>query len=57
MGHLFQYECWEKHPSGCSFQLIWLRKLEKEIEKDLERKSVISWHLFMKIIENKRKWR
>ena len=31
MGHLFQAECWEKHPIGCSFGLIWLRKLSKEI--------------------------
>ena len=39
MRHLFQAKCWEKHPSGCSFQLIWLRKLAKAIPKDLERKN------------------
>ena len=41
MGHLFQAECWEKPSSGCSFQLIWARKLEKAMEKDLERKNDI----------------
>ena len=41
MGHLFQAECWEKHPSGCSFRLIWLRKLEKEKEKSLKRQNGI----------------
>ena len=41
MGHLFQANCWEKHPSGCSFGLLWLRKLEKEKEKALERKNDI----------------
>ena len=39
MGHLFQDEFWGKHPSGCSFVLLWLRKLEKE--KSLERKNDI----------------
>ena len=41
MGHLFQAECGEKHPSGCSFRLIWLRKLAKAKENSLERKNGI----------------
>ena len=41
MGHLFQVECWEKHPSGCSIRLIWLMKLKKEKAKALERKNGI----------------
>ena len=41
MEHLFQAEYWAKHPSGCSFGLLWLRKLEKEKEKALERKDGI----------------
>ena len=39
MGQLCQAECWEKHPSGCSYGLLWLRKLEKA--KALERKTGI----------------
>ena len=38
MGHLFQAECWEKHPSVFSFGLLWLRKMENTKEKALERK-------------------
>ena len=41
MGHLFQDECWEKHPSGCSFRLLWLNKLAKEMGKTLERQNDI----------------
>ena len=44
MGHIFQAEWWEKHPSGCSFDLLWLRKLAKEMENDLERKNDINWN-------------
>ena len=33
MWHLFQDECLEKHPSGCSFGLLWLRKLAKALER------------------------
>ena len=55
MGHLFQAECWAKHPNGCSFGLLWLRKLAKEMAKDLERKMDFLAHLFMKIIEIRRK--
>lgn len=45
----------KKHLSGCSFGLLWLRKLAKVVEKDLERKRNIIWHAFTKIKENKRK--
>ena len=41
MGHLFQAKCWEKHPRGCSFGLLWIRKLAKAKEKDLERQNDI----------------
>ena len=43
----------KKHPRECSFRLLWLRKLEKAMEKDLERKSGISWHF---IYENNGNW-
>ena len=41
MGQVFQAEWWEKHPSGRSLSLLWLRKLEKEKAKALERKNDI----------------
>jgi len=41
VGHFFQAECWAKHPSGCSFDLLWLRKLAKAMAKALERKNGI----------------
>jgi len=41
MGHLFQAECWEIHPRGCSFGCLWLRKLARENSKTLERKNNI----------------
>jgi len=34
-GHVFQAEWWEKHPSGCSFGLLWLNKIGKAIEKGI----------------------
>jgi len=55
--HVFQVEWWEKHPSGCSFQLLWLRKLAKAMAKALERKNDILACLFMKIMEIRRKGR
>ena len=55
MAHVFQVECWEKHPSGCSFRLLWLIKLAKEMEKALERQETLIGILFMKIMENRRK--
>ena len=44
MGHVFQAEWWEKHPSGCSFNLLWLRKLAKEMAKALERQEAFIWN-------------
>ena len=41
MGHILQAEWWEKHPSGCSFDCLWLRKLETTMAKALERKNDI----------------
>ncbi len=29
MGHVSQAEWWEKHPSGCSFSLLWLNEFGK----------------------------
>ena len=57
MGHLFQPECWVKHIRGCSFGLLWLKKLEKAMAKALNRKKVFLAHLFMKIMEIRRKGR
>ena len=34
MGHVFQVEFWEKHPSGFSFGLLWLREIDKGFEKE-----------------------
>jgi len=53
MGHLFQVEFWEIHPTGCSFGCLWLRKLAKA----LKGKKAILAHLFMKIKEIRRKRR
>ena len=44
MGHIFQVEWLEKHPSWCSFGLLWLRKLAKELVKDLKRKRGVNWN-------------
>ena len=41
MGCLFQDECWERHPKGCSFGCLWLSKLEKPMAKALERQNGI----------------
>ena len=51
MGHEFQAKWWEKHHSGCSFGLLWLRKLVKAMEKALERHEALIGILFMKIME------
>ena len=40
---------------GVHFSLLWLRKLEKAMAMDLERKSGINWNLFMRIMEIRRK--
>ena len=29
MGHIFQVECWAKHPSGHSFRLLWIKEIGK----------------------------
>jgi len=57
MGHVFQVEWQGKHPSGCSFNLLWLRKLAKEMEKALERQEELIDIIFMKIMEIRRKGR
>jgi len=57
MEQVFQVEWWEKHPSGCSFGLLWIRKLEKEMVKALKRKMAFLAHLFMKIMKIRRKGR
>ena len=58
MGHVFQVECWAKNPSvGFSYGLLWLWKLAKEMAKALERHKTLIGILFMKIMENRRKWR
>ena len=58
MGHIFQAECWEKTSQcGCSFQLLWIRNLEKEMEKDLEMREALISILFMKILKIRRKGR
>ena len=49
MGHVFQDECWEKHPSGCSFWFIMAKKIGKGIEKA----RGINWHF---IYENNGKY-
>jgi len=54
MGHLFQAECWARHPRGCSFGCLWLRKLAREKAKAL--KGILA-QLFMKIMEIRRKMR
>ena len=55
MGHLFQTEWWERHPSGCAFGCLWIRKLAKAMAKALKRQKGILAHLFMKIMEIRRK--
>ena len=57
MGHVFQAEWWERHPRGCSFGCLWLRKLAKAMTKALKRQKGILAHLFMKIMEIRRKGR
>jgi len=57
IGHLFQVEWWVGHPSGCSFCFLCLRKLVKAMAKALKRQKGILAHLFMKIMEIRRKRR
>ena len=50
MGHVFEVEWWEKHPSGCRFWFI----MDKEIGKDIgKRKRGNKWNF---IYENKGKY-
>ena len=35
MGSVFQAKCWEKHPNGCSFQIIMAKEIDKGIGKIL----------------------
>ena len=57
MRHVFQDGWWARHPRGCPFDFLWLRKLAKEMAKALKRKKVILTHLFMRIMEIRRKSR
>jgi len=57
MGHLFQAQCWARHPRRCSFGCLWLRKLAKAMAKALKGKKAFLAHLFMKIMEIRRKRR
>jgi len=57
MGHIFQTKWWARHPRGCSFGCLWLRKLAKAKAKALKRQRGILAHLFMKIMEIRRKGR
>jgi len=34
MGYIFQAKLWEKHPSGCSFGLLWLKEIGNGNGKD-----------------------
>jgi len=54
MGHVFQVEWWEKHPSGCHFWFIIAKGIGNRIGKGKEALIDI---LFMKIKEYRRKGR
>jgi len=32
MGNLFQAKCWARHPRGCSFGRLWIRKFAKDLD-------------------------
>jgi len=53
MGYLFQVECCARHPSVGVHWFI----MTKEMAKALERKIAFLAHLFMKIMEIRRKGR
>ena len=57
MGHAFQAECWEKHPSGYHLLFTMAKEIFKGIGKDFEKANRYYWHLFMKIKEIRRKGR
>ena len=52
MGHLFQAKCLEIHPSGHSFQLLWLKEIGKGNGKGFGKEKRHYWHF---IYENKGK--
>ena len=58
MGHVFQAECWTKHPSvGVHMVYYGYGNWKRQWLKALKRKKVFLAHLFMKIMEIRRKWR
>ena len=57
MGYVFQTERWKKHPSGCSFVLLWLKEIGKGNGKGFGKARDIYWLIFMKIKEIRRKGR
>ena len=44
MRHIFQAECWEKHLSGCSFGLLWLKYFGKGKGKGFGKAWGINWY-------------
>ena len=55
MGHLFQAECWARHPRGCSFGCLWPGKLAKAMNKALERRNGIFGTFIYEINGNQEK--
>jgi len=53
MGHLFRVEWPEKHPSGCSFWLLWLNEIGKCSGKGFGKANGINCHF---IYENSGIW-
>ena len=46
-GHLFQAEWWKKHPSGCSFRLLWLMEIGKGNGKGFGKAKRNFWHIYL----------
>ena len=42
MGHLFQDEWRKKHPSGCSFRLLWIKEISKGDSKGFGKEREIN---------------
>jgi len=57
MRHVSHVEWWGEYSSGCSFRLLWLRKLAKAMANTLEMHEEFISILFMKIKEIRRKGR
>jgi len=55
VGHVLQAKRWVRHPRGCSFGFLWLRKLAKTMTKALEMHEALIGILLMKIMEIRRK--